>query len=64
MTAPLHYAAERGHEEIVKILVEHGSNMDFQDRVLIFFFFSFLLCYGFDVLFYSFFFNFFLLSVE
>ena len=42
MTA-LHYAVRQRFEQIVKILVEHGSNMDLQDRVLIFFFFSVVL---------------------
>ena len=40
MTA-LHFAAFRGFKEIVKILIEHGSNVDFQRNVLIFFFFDF-----------------------
>ena len=35
MTA-LHYAAQRGFEQIVKILVEHGSIIDLQSTVLIF----------------------------
>ena len=35
---PLHYAASTRSEEIVKILIEHGSNIDLQDTVLIFFF--------------------------
>ena len=34
----LHYAAEKGFEEIVKFVLEHGSNVDLQDQVLIFFF--------------------------
>ena len=38
MTA-LHRAVSDGSEEIVKILIEHGSNVDLQDQVLIFFFF-------------------------
>ena len=29
----LRYAAERGFEQIVKILVEHGANVDLQDKV-------------------------------
>ena len=37
----LHYATWRGFEQIVKILVEHGSNLDLQDPVFIFFFFFF-----------------------
>ena len=40
MTA-LHRAADRGFEQIVKILVEHGSNVHLQDKVFIFFFFDF-----------------------
>ena len=49
MTA-LHRAAGLGFEQIVKILVEHGSNVDLQTSVLIFIFiyffvfFSFLCC--------------------
>ena len=34
----LHLAAPKGFEQIVKILVEHGSNVDLQDQVFIFFF--------------------------
>ena len=34
----LHYAADKGFEQIVKILVEHGSNVDLQDRVVLIFF--------------------------
>ena len=37
MTA-LHFAAFKGFEEIVKILVEHGANVNLQTTVLIFFF--------------------------
>ena len=37
----LHFAACYGFEQIVKILVEHGSNVDLQEQVLIFFFFDF-----------------------
>ena len=37
----LHYAAERGFEQIVKILVEHRSNINIQTKVFIFFFFFF-----------------------
>ena len=33
----LHKAAEKGSEAIVKLLVEHGSNVDLQNYVLIFF---------------------------
>ena len=35
---PLHIAAENGFEEVVEILVEHGSNMNIQTKVLIFLF--------------------------
>ena len=35
----LHKAAEKGFEESVKLLIEHGSKVDLQDQVLIFFFF-------------------------
>ena len=45
---PLSIAAERGFEEVVKILIEYGSNIDLQDKVFIFFFFlsifSFFIC--------------------
>ena len=45
MTA-LHLAAAKGFEQIVKILLEKGSNVHLQNRVFIFFFhficFSFL----------------------
>ena len=34
----LHIAAEKGFEQIVKILIKHGSNVHLQDRVLIFLF--------------------------
>ena len=34
----LHKAAEKGFEEIMKILLEHGANPDLQDKVLIFLF--------------------------
>ena len=34
----LHNAASNGFEEIVKILVEYGSNINIQTTVLIFFF--------------------------
>ena len=33
----LHKAASKGFEEVVKILIEHGSNVNLQDRVLILF---------------------------
>ena len=41
---PLHYAADEGFEEIMKILVEHGANIDLQNEVLIFFSY-FLICF-------------------
>ena len=37
----LHRAAFKGFEQIVKILVDHGSNVDLQKKVLISFFFDF-----------------------
>ena len=40
MTA-LQFAADKGFKEIVKILVEHGSNVDLQVEVLIFILFLF-----------------------
>ena len=39
----LHLAAARGFEQIVKILVEHGSNVNLQTSVLIFFFLDFFI---------------------
>ena len=39
----LHLVAKGGdYEKVAKILVEHGCNVDLQDTVLNFFFFSFL----------------------
>ena len=37
----LHIAAYNGFEQIVKILVEHGSNVHLQDKVFSFSFFDF-----------------------
>ena len=37
----LHIAAGNGFEQIVKILIEHGSNVNLQTKVFIFLFFSF-----------------------
>ena len=37
----LHFAALNGFEQIVKILIEHGSNVHLQNIVFIFFFFYF-----------------------
>ena len=34
----LHYAAYSGYKQILKILIEHGSNVHLQTKVLIFFF--------------------------
>ena len=34
----LHYAVRQGVEQIAKILVENGANLDLQTQVLIFFF--------------------------
>ena len=36
---PLHFATLEGYEEIVKILIEHGSNVDLQEDVDFLFFF-------------------------
>ena len=47
----LHFATWKGFEQIVKILVEHGSNIDIQTKVLIFFFFFF---FDFDLNFFVF----------
>ena len=49
MTA-LHLAAENGSEPIVMILIEHGSNVNIRNAVLIFFFFNFdfLIMFFFD----------------
>ena len=48
----LHYAADRGFEQIVKILVEHRSNINIQTKVFIFFFFLkiFFCCNSWDLL--------------
>ena len=43
--APLHHAAVAGFKEIAKILIEHGSNINIQTNVLIFFY-SFYLCFS------------------
>ena len=32
-STPLHLAALRGHHEICQYLVEHGANVDVQDKV-------------------------------
>ena len=37
----LHCAAWKGFEQIVKLLVEHGANLDLQSQVFIFFFLDF-----------------------
>ena len=39
---PLHDAASNGFEGIVKILIEHGANVDLQNKVIYFFDFIFL----------------------
>ena len=39
----LHFAAEKGFEEVVKILIKHEASIDLQDEVLIFFFIFFTL---------------------
>ena len=41
----LHLAAEEGFEQIVKILIEHRSNINIQNKVFIFFFFFFNIFY-------------------
>ena len=41
-TTALHYAAFNGFEQIVKILIEHGSNVNLQTDVFIFFFYLLL----------------------
>ena len=46
---PLHAAASKNFEKVVKILIEHGSNMHLQNKVFIFslfflfYFFSFFI---------------------
>ena len=30
---PLHYASERGHSEVVQVLISHGATVDMKDRV-------------------------------
>ena len=40
---PLHFAAAKGFEQIVKILVEHGSNVHLQDHSFDFLFFLILI---------------------
>ena len=47
----LHCAAEKGFGQIVKILVEHGSNLDLQTKVLIFFFLIFIFISSFFLIF-------------
>ena len=32
-STPLHLAARKGHHEICQYLVEHGANVDVQDKV-------------------------------
>ena len=39
----LHLAVSKSFEEIVKILIKHGSNVNLQDQVLILFFFFYLI---------------------
>ena len=47
----LHLAADKGFEQIVKILVEHGSDVHLQTSVFIFFFFLFSLFFDFSYIF-------------
>ena len=53
---PLHKAAEKGFEEIVKLFIEHHANVNIQNKVFSFFFFfdvffpylfHFLICFFF-----------------
>ena len=30
---PLHYASERGHSELITVLIAHGGNVEAQDKV-------------------------------
>ena len=46
----LHYAAKKGSKEIVEILIEHGSNVNLQNKVLFFSLFLFSFCYHFLLL--------------
>ena len=32
-TSPLHVAAEKGHTDILNILITHGANVDAKDEV-------------------------------
>ena len=30
---PLHLASERGHSEVITVLIDHGGNVEAQDKV-------------------------------
>ena len=30
---PLHWASERGHSELITVLIAHGGNVEAQDKV-------------------------------
>ena len=32
-SSPLHVAVEKGHTDVIDILVKHGANVDTKDRV-------------------------------
>ena len=55
--AVLHKAAEKGFEDIVKVLLEHGATVDIREQVLIFFFFFVNFSFSFYFFFYFFFFK-------
>ena len=63
----LHFAASKGFEQVVRVLLEHGSNVDLQDQVLIFILFLCCCCFSLvvsDEINFGSFFNFFLLSLK
>ena len=43
--SPLHRAAKNGFEQIVKLLIEHGANVNLQNHVFSFFFGFVYICY-------------------
>ena len=59
----LHFAAYSGFEEILKILLKSGSDIDLQDEVLIFFSFFVFYFFSFLLVFLSYFFLFLLIAM-